>query len=139
MQVKEMNHYYGVMLLFCCFFSQQLLALRCSNWLVERGDSIDDIYDVCGEPEDARSYTTTRHSDSRVTTHFGFANSIVGVSNNPIWIEQTNHQSEEVHIDKLTYFFHKGGIPKSTVFTFENGCLTMIYQASKRGRRGRRW
>jgi hypothetical protein len=130
-----MNRLYAVTILYFCLFSQPLLALRCGSWPIERGDSIDDIYDVCGEPETTSSYTEKKYTESYAACpHYRYNNASI-LPSNYIAMRPSNFSVTEVSVEELTYFFRRGaGIPKTTLFRFENGYLSQVQTLKRRGR-----
>lgn len=131
---------YWVLILLCCLFSQSLFALRCGNWLVNPGDSTEDIYEECGEPDFIDSYTRIQYS-TNYTYHpqLGYVtpHRDQDLFNTSLTIVQRVDSQAEIYVEVWSYRFRKGGIPKTTKFNFENGYLSQIEQVSRRSRR--RW
>lgn len=104
---------YWIAVLVCCTFSQQIPAFRCSNIPIKNGDSKDDVYDACGEPDYVSARTEIRH-DRQYTisyTQYGFSNNS-HFPINSVTVGETSTSTTEVEVEKWTYHFRRGGIPK---------------------------
>ncbi len=126
-----MNGYAKLVLTMLCLFSHPILGFRCKNIPINGGDSKEDVYDACGEPDKIDSWMKTRRilvtSGIRSDYGYGYPRTCL--------IQENNVNEVEVFVEKWTYYFRRGGIPKATVFEFENDQLTRISKSSRFGRR----
>lgn len=131
---SNLSAYYGFMILACYLYSQPLLAFRCGNWSVRHGDSTEDIYDACGEPLFSNSYQTVRetYSENYLTPPYrGLSYLAPGYS---FPARQIRKETMDVFVEEWEYHFRRGGIPKKTIFKFENDRLVSLEHISRRGR-----
>ncbi|SJM91061.1 conserved exported hypothetical protein [Crenothrix polyspora] len=120
----------GIFLL-CLLFSQPLFALRCDSWVVEPGDSKQDIYDACGEP-DFTDFHYERRGNNNYAEFGQYYNNQNRQRGGQFNYGQQNFRVVEVLVEEWTYDFGHSRLRQH--LRFENGRLKEVTDMG-RGRR----
>lgn len=112
-------------------FSRPVLALRCDSWVVEPGDSQQDVYDACGEPDSVDSHYERRGNNTYA--EFGpYYNGSGYRGGGGFRYGQDNYREIEVLVEEWVYDFGRSRLRQQ--LRFENGRLKEVVDIG-RGRR----